>query len=79
MLTFKADDWYEIKDRGQVAAIGMLPEAFYEQYYDPDELKGELVEIDGKVYKVEGVESFCIYRSIDFPYRHSVGLLVTEV
>jgi hypothetical protein len=74
-VKYSAIEWYEIKDRGKVAICAALPK----DEYDPDNLKGEVVNIDSKEYKVMGVESFAIPRSIELPYKLSFGLLVEPV
>lgn len=56
--------------------IGFTAEQMPEDLYDPCQLKGETVEIDDKPHEVCAVESFCIPRSPDHPYRLSFGLAV---
>jgi hypothetical protein len=75
MLSLKAQDWYTITGRGLMAAIGELPEGFY----DPRQIsKGERVLIDGTPYTVRGVEAFAVFCSPEHPYRHPFSLLVKE-
>ena len=53
---FKADDWWHIKGRGDVASVRNDEE--YEN--GCRHLIGEKVSIDGHVYTVKGVEAPCI-------------------
>lgn len=70
--SFVATDWYEVKGRGTFAAISQLAE----DEYDPNNFMHQEVLIDGKRYKVKGVESFAIPRSRNKPYKFGFGLLV---
>lgn len=70
--SFTAIEWYRIKGRGKVATIANLPK----DEYDPDNFRGQKVCIDGRLYRVHGVESFAVVRSKSTPYRGKFGLLV---
>jgi hypothetical protein len=74
MRSFHSEDSYEIKGRGLVYSFDA--EQIPAEMWDPGQLKGEDVLIDGTPHRVRGVETFCICRSPDFPYRKSFGLLV---
>lgn len=50
-MIFTALDWFEVRSRGWCAVIGGIPEL------DPRGLTGRPVEIDGKRYTVQGVET----------------------
>jgi hypothetical protein len=78
MLRLKASEWYQISGMGKCAAIKTLPEEFYEQYYSPNQLVGQQVDIDGVVYTVAGAEPYAVSQSIDYPNYFSVGILVKE-
>lgn len=56
MLKFHAEDWYDIKDRGRVAAV-RNPERFKR---DECPYIGQDADIDGVVYRILGVESFAL-------------------
>lgn len=67
--SFHATDWIEITGRGTVAVIENDDEI------NPRPLTGKIVLIDGKEYRVRGVETF---RVPDWSvHRHPFGLLVT--
>ena len=66
MQTFTAADWFEIRGRGWCAAIAGIDR------FNPRPLVGQQVEIDGKTYTVQGVETHCI----PDPSGHPFGLLV---
>ena len=71
MIELRADDWFQITGRGWVATFdnvferqeGLHPD------FDPRELLGRQVKIDGKEYKVHGVET-------QGYIRHRFGLLI---
>lgn len=72
---FKADDWVEISGRGSEALFNdasQLPD----EIWDPGQLVGQDVVIDGKGWRVTGAETFSMSRSQDHPYRFGFGLLV---
>jgi hypothetical protein len=71
MLHLKADEW-----KGNVAKVERLPEQFYEQYYDPKQLVGKQVDIDGVVYTVAAAETYAVSTSIDYPNYFSVDIAV---
>jgi len=62
-----ADDWYQ-RGRSWVAVFSGVPDL------DPRSLRGQQVEIDGKVHLVLGVETFAIHNVTGKPF----GLLVGE-
>jgi hypothetical protein len=45
--------------------------------WEPNDLQGTEVCIDGVAYYVKAVESFCIARSPQYPYCLDLGLVVT--
>ena len=65
---FTAGDWVDTQGRGWVAYITGVDDL------DPRSLTGQLVEIDGKPYSVQGVETFAIRNVTGKPF----GLLVGE-
>lgn len=76
MIELKSDEWIRIKGRGFVAMIEELPEEFYEKYFDPNQLIGEKVKINGETFTVAATETYAISRSVDYPYYFSCGILV---
>lgn len=44
--------------------------------WEPGDLCGWTVLVDGAVFTVKAVEAFAINRTPDFPYRLSFGLLI---
>lgn len=78
MLKLHATDWFTIRYRGSVAVIAELPQDL--GLYDPTiELFKQKVLIDGKKYRVNGVETYAIARSKQNPYKLQFGLLVEEI
>ena len=66
MISLQAEDWFTIKGRGKVATV-VAPK---------DQLHvGDLVEIDGKQYKLVGIEYVCRMIS-SLPQK--LGLLVRD-
>lgn len=74
MYSFHAQYWHEISGLGKVAEIG--PDHLPHGMYDPRQLRGHDVEIDGVVYRVKAVETFAIPRSPSHPYRDWFGLVI---
>ena len=68
MRTYKAQDWFSIKDRGQVVAV--INDEDFKRY--SGHMIGEIIEIDRKRYRVKGVENFAVD-------GEPIGLLVEEV
>lgn len=79
MYKFHAEEWFEIKKRGPVACIDGQWLIDHPEIYDPDTLRGQTVDIDGKTYIVRGVETFLIPRSKERPYSNDFSLLVEPV
>ena len=57
MKKFKADEWF-VNPNGKPANIKENP--YLLDLWDPGTLAGETVEIDGRQYKVLGVEKFML-------------------
>lgn len=72
--TMKSVDWFYITDRGWAVSIAETCEDL--GIYDPDIFSGTEVWIDDSPYQVTGVETFCIARSPEHPYRGNFALLV---
>lgn len=72
MRSYHANDWFDIKGRGRVAEV-RNDEEFQR---DKGHLIGEVVEIDGKQYKVLGVESYAL---ATIRKGSPIGLLVEPV
>lgn len=64
-------DWFNIAGVGRVAVVS-TPEGIWE----PNDLAGLVVDIDGSSFVVQSVETHCISRSPKRPYRGPCGLLV---
>ncbi len=74
MRSFVSMDSYKIKGRGIVWVIdrGQMPS----DLWDPKQLVGETIELDGKVVEVTGAGGFAIHRSPEHPYRLDFELIV---
>lgn len=68
--------WTRVKYRGFV--IGVSKEQIPDGMWDPRDLLGEVVEIDGEFFLVNGVEMFKTIISPENPYKWDFGLLVRE-
>lgn len=66
-LQLTAGDWYHASGRGWVATFPGVPGL------DPRTLNGAQVEIDGKPYTVQGVETFAIHDATGKPFGLLVG------
>lgn len=75
ILAMKAGAWYHISGRGVCASF----EADQYTGHDPDDLRDQIVEINGVRYHVLGVESHRVPRSLKQPYHQNFGLLVQPV
>lgn len=70
---FTSSDHWVFQDGVMYVIAGdQLPEGMY----DPVDLKGKPVVIDGKICRVRGVGTFAIPRSADNPYRSAFELFV---
>lgn len=76
LYEFTSEDSFELKDRGTVYTFSgwQIPE----EMVDPNVMQGTWVLIDGKKQYIAGVETFCVYRGPDRPYRMGFGLLVGD-
>ena len=73
MRDFVCSEWTIVKGK----RVALFPqEQMPEDLWNPDDLKGETVLIDGEEHMVMGVETFAVQRSPSHPYRHSFGLMV---
>lgn len=70
---FHAVDWWEHRGR-PVANIKDNP--YLPELWEPNDLRGETVEIDGRQYRVHGIETFCNMRTPDHPYKLMFSLAV---
>lgn len=75
MLELKTETCYEVL-KHLAFVIAKLPKEFYDEYYDPVQLVGKEVSVNGKVFTVHNVETYMINRSPEHPYKLSCGLLV---
>ena len=75
MYEFTSKGKFKLYGRGNVYSI---VESLPEGMWNPDDLRGMKVKIDGKEYTVKGVEAFKIGIAPNNPYRLSFGLLVDE-
>lgn len=78
MRKFTSGDSFKLIAAGGNKVYTFPKEQLPEDLWDPGQMKGETVEIDGKQYQVLGVETYQIFRSPQSPYRLSFGLLVKE-
>jgi hypothetical protein len=76
MYSFRALEWVSIGAREE-AIIAALPQV--STLYDPAQLVGQHVRIDGAEWLVTKTDTFAVPRGSDHPYRHSFGLVVTPV
>lgn len=76
MIELKSSEWIRIKGRGFVALVESLPVMFYEKYYDPNQLIGQDVKINGEVFRVKATETYAINRTPEMPYMGSCGILI---
>lgn len=53
-------------------SAGQLPDGIW----DPFDLAGETVLLDGIKQRVLGVEAFCVHRTPEHPYRLAFGIVV---
>jgi len=70
---YTALEWVELKNLGTIAAV------YFEgttEHWNPEELKGKRVIIDGSPYVVRGVDMYRHMISPERPYRATIGLLV---
>lgn len=74
MREFTSSDSFIIKGRGRVYII--TGNQFPEEFWNPNQLVGELIKINGQEYKVRGVEAYKIHISPEHPYRLGFGILV---
>ena len=71
---FTSNDWFRVKGRGIVYIIN---EYLPNDLYDPRQLHNVLVQVDDKIGRVVGVESFAIGGiSHDHPYKLHFGLII---
>lgn len=69
-----AHDRFEIKGRG-IAFSGNWK--LQPGEWEPWDIRGETVLLNGVEVEVKGVDAFCSYRSPTQPYRHSFAVLVS--
>jgi hypothetical protein len=74
---FHAEDWFTVTGYGPFASFGN--EQMPDDLWDPRQMVGEEVLIDGARYRVLAAETFSVPRSPDRPYRRSFSLLVEAV
>lgn len=77
MRKFESDVSYHVLNlgTGYVIPANQVPA----DLYDPDQLRGETVEMNGKICKIVGVESYAIGRSKDnHPYQLDFTLVIAE-
>jgi len=83
IYSFTSQDEYDIKDRGHVylfdkSELDKYPLDKYPELWEPENLKGHAVIINGVVRMCTGVETYQIMRSRKHPYRLGFGLLVNN-
>lgn len=71
MREFHVEHWFHIKDLGDVAEVRNDEE--FER--DRGHMMGEKVSLDGVVYTIKGIESYCI---TPIPKGSPIGLLIAE-
>ena len=71
-LHFAAAEWIDLGARGVIAVIAALPDGLY----DPTQLIGRCVVIDGKEWRVRAAEAHAVPRGPHRPYKGAFGLLV---
>ena len=72
--SFVSKDWFEV--RGHRMCTINREQLFDTDVYDPNTLRGQVVKIDNVEYVVKAVETFCIARGPDHPYRLDFALMV---
>lgn len=75
MLEFTGKDWYRVKGRGFCIAVNEQPDGMW----NPSDLVGEIVKINGEMFTIKGVEKFLIGISPENPYRLQFSLMVREL
>jgi hypothetical protein len=73
---FHAETWHTVHIGVSKHRVASIKEPLPEPLWDPVQLKGELVKIDGIFYTVAGAETYNIPRSPEHPYRKSFALMV---
>ena len=68
------NNWYRIKYRG--FSIAIPKEQIPEGMWDPADLAGLTVTINGEEFLVRAVETFAVSRSPEWPYNHYFAILV---
>ena len=70
---YTALGWYQLSGHGPVAVVNFQGTS---EHWNPEELNGKMVNIDGDMYRVRGVDMFRPLISPEHPYRNTIGLLV---